>query len=180
VNGEPTIVATHATHGGSLAAGRRHVVWLAAVISFAAVVSVWAVFLRPHFLGGPASYVLVAGTSMKPTLHTGDLVIAMKRPSYSPGDVIVYRVPQGPGKGALIIHRIVGGSSDIGFLTKGDNRQLPDQWNPKGSDVEGKLMLQVPHAGLILLWLRSALGVALLSGLIAFFVIRSGEDEIES
>ncbi|HZC28264.1 MAG TPA: signal peptidase I [Gaiellaceae bacterium] len=176
MNAEPTAALTPPVRRGALIrAGGRHVLWFVAVIAFAAAVSVWAVFLRPQLLGGPASYVLVAGTSMKPTLHTGDLVIAMKQRSYRPGEIIVYHVPSGPGKGSLIIHRIVGGSGQIGYLTKGDNRQQPDQWNPKAQDVDGRLVVHVPRAGLVLLWLRSPLGVAVLAALVAFAVMWSGE-----
>jgi signal peptidase I len=152
----------------------RNLLWMVAVVTFAAAVSAWAVFLRPQVLGGPASYVLVAGTSMKPTLHTGDLVVALKQDSYRAGQIIAYHVPNGPGKGSLIIHRIVGGSGQIGYLTKGDHRQEPDQWNPKAEDVDGRLVLHVPRAGVVFLWLRSPLGVALLAALVAFVVMGSG------
>ena len=175
---EPAAVVTPIPRlGGLVGTVRRHLLWFAAVTTFAAAVSAWALFLRPRFLRGPASYVLVAGTSMKPTLHTGDLVVALKRPAYRVGDIIVYRVPSGPGKGTLIIHRIVGGSAQIGFLTKGDNREQPDQWNPKAEDLDGRLILHVPRAGLALLWLRSPLGVAVLAALVAFFVMRGGKSE---
>jgi signal peptidase I len=178
MNDEPTLVLTPDGRRGALVGGAgRNALWLAAVIMFAAAVSAWALFLRPQVLGGPASYVIVAGTSMKPTLHASDLVIAVKRPSYRVGDIIAYHVPSGPGKGTLIIHRIVGGSTAIGFLTKGDNREMPDQWNPKGKDVDGRLVLRIPRAGLALLWLHTPLGVAVLAALIAFFVMRGTKGE---
>jgi signal peptidase I len=157
--------------------GLRKVVRLTAAIAFIATVSFWALFLRPHFLGGPASYLIVSGTSMDPTLHTGDLVVAVERPSYRVGDIISYHVPSGPGKGALIIHRIIGGSAQIGFLTKGDNRQGPDDWHPKGADVDGQMVLQVPRAGDALTFLHTPLGLAMLSALVAFLVMRSGNGE---
>jgi signal peptidase I len=181
MNGERTAALTPPVRRGTL--GRtvgRHVLWFLAVVTFAAAVSAWAVFLRPQLLGGPASYVLVAGTSMKPTLHTGDLVVALKQRSYRAGQIIVYHVPSGPGKGSLIIHRIVGGSGQIGYLTKGDNRQEPDQWNPKATDVDGRLAVHMPRAGLVVLWLRSPLGVAMLAALVAFVVMQSGERKTAS
>jgi signal peptidase I len=149
---------------------------LALAIAFIAAVAAWAVFLRPQLLGGPASYVIVSGTSMQPTLRNGDLILALKRPSYHAGDVIGYHVPSGPGKGTLIIHRIIGGSGEIGFLTKGDNREGPDDWRPKQADVAGRMVLRVPRAGSAITFFHTPLGMAALAALVALFVMRDGRD----
>jgi signal peptidase I len=153
--------------------GRRSLRLLAA-FAFISTLALWAAFLRPDFLGGRASYVIVSGTSMRPTLHTGDLVLALRRPAYRAGDVIAYHVPDGPAKGALIIHRIIGGSAEIGFLTKGDNRRGPDEWHPKQDEVEGRMVLHVPHAGLLMTFLHTPLGMAVLAALVAFVVMQAG------
>src|SRR5947199_8150681 len=87
----------------------------------------WAHFLRPESLGGNAGYVLVSGQSMEPRYHTGDLVLVERRQSYRPGQVIAYRVPKGdPMAGAQVIHRIIGGDAEHGFVVRGDNRTAPD------------------------------------------------------
>jgi signal peptidase I len=151
---------------------------LVMAFTFIVVVAGWAVFLRPRLFGGPASYVIVSGTSMQPALHTGDLVIALQRPAYHAGEVIAYHVPSGPGKGgALIIHRIIGGSGQIGFLAKGDNREGPDDWRPKQEDVAGRMVLRVPRAGSAMTFLHTPLGMAALAALVAFFVMREGRDD---
>ena len=40
------------------------------------VAAFWFVVLRPQAIGGPASYVLVSGHSMLPTLRDGDVLLA--------------------------------------------------------------------------------------------------------
>ena len=136
---------------------------LALTVLFAAI---WLVFLRPTFLGGPATYVIVSGRSMEPALHAGDLVVARKHESYSLRKTIVYDVPRGePGAGTRVIHRIVGGSEQAGFIVKGDNREGQDPWRPKGEDVVGEMWFHVPRAGIALLYLQTPLGAALVAGL---------------
>ena len=137
-----------------------------------ALLLVWALLLRPTILGGPASYVIVSGKSMQPTLTTGDLVVALNREAYSVGDIVTFRVPDGDaGAGAIVIHRITGGSAGAGYITKGDNRPGPDKWRPKADDVLGERALVIPKAGLPLAWIRTPFGLALAAAIIAFLVI---------
>lgn len=114
-------------------------------------VAAWVALLRPAFLGGDTSYVIVSGTSMEPTLHAGDLVLARRHAAYEPGDVIVYGVrPEGATADKLIIHRVVGGSASSGYVTQGDNRDRRDAWRPTGGDVRGALAVRVPAVGAVL------------------------------
>ena len=118
----------------------------------AAVVVSWFVALRPQRLGGPAGFVLVSGKSMLPTMHTGDLVIVHEHDRYRVGDVVAYRVPKpDPAAGAQVIHRIVGGSAQKGFVVQGDNRTAPDIWHPKDEDVIGSEWVHIPRAGKLVL-----------------------------
>lgn len=108
-----------------------------------------AIFLRPTFLGGDTTYLIVAGKSMEPTYHTGDLVILKRRKAYATGDVIAYRVD-----GGLIIHRVVGGSATRGYSTRGDNRDMRDFWQPKPDSIVGSAVFDVPRAGLLVSQMR--------------------------
>lgn len=66
-------------------------------------------------------------------------------------DVIVYRVPEGePGEGGQVIHRVIGGNADSGYVTQGDNREGPDIWHPRREDVVGTVVVTVPKGGWIL------------------------------
>ncbi len=136
----------------------------------------WFVLLRPAALGGPASYLWVTGVSMQPTLESGDFVVTQKQDHYTVGDVLAYRVPKGePGAGAIVIHRLIGGSPADGFVMKGDNKQLPDEWHPRQDDVVGKLSVAVPGAGKYLQLLRNPTVFApAAAGVVVFLILLGG------
>jgi signal peptidase len=167
-------------HRGKLRDRRRTVpygrlVRFACWTVFVTVIAAWAIFLRPGFLGGRASYVIVAGHSMEPTLHTGDLVVTLRQRSYRRGDVIAYHIgKRQPGAGLLIIHRIVGGSAAVGYMTKGDNRRYRDPWRPKPPDIDGKWTTDVPRFGSVSTFVHTPLGVAFFGALTAFLLLRRG------
>lgn len=75
------------------------------VIPFVAAIAI-ALFIR-FFVGGVTS---VQGSSMVPTLHSGDLLIVNKLPtyteSYKRSDIVVIDAPDEPG--TMYIKRIVG------------------------------------------------------------------------
>lgn len=131
----------------------------------------WAILLRPPVLGGTTSYVIVSGTSMEPGVHAGDLVVVHRQGRYRVGDVVAYRVPlEGPFRGAKILHRVVGGSPEAGFVVRGDNRSSADLWRPRPGDIVGQAWLRLPGVGGLLLRLRSPLVLALLAGSLVFLV----------
>jgi signal peptidase len=142
----------------------------------------WAQYLRPQAFGGSAAYVLVSGKSMLPRYHTGDLVLVEKQATYHVGELIAYRVPKGDAMaGAQVIHRIVGGNAQHGFIVQGDNRTAPDVWHPKPGDIVGAKALRIPNAVFILQFLRSPLLLALLAACFVFVrVLVPGGDEAEA
>ena len=149
---------------------------LAAVV---AALTFWVVALRPVALGGPAEYVMVAGTSMLPSLKTGDVVVVRPQATYHVGDVIAYRIPKGdPAEGGRVIHRVIGGSAERGYTVKGDNRKSADLWHPKNADVIGKVWFRLPLAARLAQFLRSPLFIAsLAAGLIFAMVVGSGRED---
>jgi signal peptidase len=150
---------------------RRLLGWIGAVATIAAVI-VWTLWLRPAWLGGPAAYIYVAGTSMEPTMHTGDLVVTQQAPSYRIGDVVAYPVPEGqPGEGVLVIHRIVGGSASAGYVVQGDNRDAADLWRPTAGEIAGREWIHLPGFATWIAALRSPLALALFAGVVAFLVV---------
>ena len=155
---------------------------LGLALAIAAVVG-WALFLRPQSLGGPAAYVLVSGKSMLPRYHTGDMVLVERKSSYHRGEVIAYRVPKGdPMAGAQVIHRIIGGDAQHGFLVQGDNRTAPDVWRPKPSDIVGVKTFRIPNAVVVLQYLRSPLLLALFAAALVFVRVVGfgGGDKVEA
>jgi signal peptidase len=116
--------------------------------STVAALVIWVVILRPQSLGGPASYIVIRGTSMLPTYQNGDLVIMQSADVYTVGDPVAYRVPSGEiGEGHVIVHRITGGNGTDGFVVQGDNNNAVDPWRPRATDIAGKSWAVVPGAG---------------------------------
>lgn len=127
------------------------------------------------------TYVIVAGQSMEPSLHTGDLVLARRQDGYRRGDVVAYKVPAGePGAASIIIHRIVGGSADDGWVIQGDNKEEPDFWRPTDAQISGKRWLLVPGAGHLLVLLRSPVAFALAASMMVFALVVMPEQPCRS
>lgn len=148
----------------------------------AAVVVFWFVALRPQSLGGPAGFVLVSGDSMLPRMRTGDLVILHEHDRYRKGDVIAYHVPKpDPAAGAQVIHRIIGGSAEKGFVVQGDNRTAPDIWHPKPEDVIGAEWVHIPRLGKVVAWLHTpiAIGAVAAFAVVLWILFSGGDDEDE-
>ena len=131
------------------------------------VASAWFVFLRPSALGGSATYVIVSGSSMLPSLESGDLVVAFDQETYAVGDVIVYRVP---GAGTQIVHRVIGRARGDGYIVRGDNREGQDYWRPYDEEVVGKMSIRLPGVGTALIYMRTTVGVALIAALTTMLV----------
>jgi signal peptidase len=151
---------------------RRRTRTVVEVVVLVAAIGAWALLLRPGSLGGPATYVVVSGTSMEPAFHTGDLVVTRRRRSYAKGDIVAYHVPKGdPGAGRLVIHRVIGGSTRSGYVMQGDNRKSPDLWRPKPADVAGKTWFHIPIRDLGISRLFTPLGLAMAAGALAFLLV---------
>ncbi|MEE8384302.1 MAG: signal peptidase I [Dehalococcoidia bacterium] len=151
-----------------------NLVLLAAVVILAA----WFVLLRPAFLGGPATYVRVTGDSMEPTLDAGDLVLARVQGSYGEGDIVAFRPPRHTGdRSVAVIHRIVGGSPQEGFIMQGDNNEGKDPWLISEGDILGEMWFSAPGGGRLLTMLQSPVVLAALASGVAVFLVLSGGGE---
>ncbi len=111
--------------------------WFAGLI----MAIVFVVLFAPTTVGGPTTYVIVSGTSMSPTFEDGDLVV-VRRGDYAVGDVIAFETGRG-----VVIHRIVGGSGEEGFVMQGDNKEAVDPWQPTGDDIVGEEFAVIPGGG---------------------------------
>jgi len=123
--------------------GLRSAKWVLLVASLGLLAMFW-----PQSLGGAVAYVRVDGHSMDPTFHMGDLAVVRRQAAYRVGDAVAYRIPKGEfGAGAVVIHRLIGGTGVTGYITKGDNKNLPDEWHPKTGDIVGRVRYDVPGFG---------------------------------
>ena len=146
---------------------RRTVRWLLVTASIGVALS-WFFVLRPTSLGGPAGYVLVSGTSMEPTYHTGDLVITQRQGTYERGDIVEFRV-----KNALVIHRIVGGDAVNGFIVRGDNNGVDDGFRPTIERVGAKAWLLLPGIGHLIVVVRDPVPLAICTwGIASVYLLR--------
>lgn len=138
------------------------------------MVALWT-FFAPAQFGGTASYVIVAGASMEPALQQGDLVITRGSPTYQVGDITAYQHPEiGP-----IIHRIIEREGPY-YTLQGDNNDWIDSYEPVDAEILGKAWLHLPGAAQKLLWLRTPLGLTLLSfaiGIMFLISITKGGEE---
>lgn len=135
----------------------------------------WAIFLRPQWLGGPATFVLVRGDSMVPTYANGDFLIAYPQTAYGIGDIVAYKVPAGEvGAGHLVVHRIAAASA-AGFELQGDNNPASDPWTATSADLVGRVVVRLPAVGLVLAFvLQPAIAGGFAAALVVmFFVSRS-------
>lgn len=137
-------MATHEVSGAAGAGLPRRLLGHAsgALWLVGAVVLGW--FLWPSSLGGCTTVTIVSGESMEPTYYTGDLVVS-RCGEVEVGDVIVYQ-PADTG-GARIIHRVIGGSADDGWLVQGDNNDFVDPWEPRAEEILGSPVLHLPQVG---------------------------------
>ena len=126
----------------------------------------WMFLLRPTSLGGPTSYIMIFGNSMKPALNHNDFVLMLKRDTYRVSDIVTFKVQD-----KLVIHRIVGGTAVEGFTVQGDNKQYPDSWHPKEEQIIGSIWLRLPGFGKYLLQLRQPFVFAGLAGILYCILI---------
>ena len=106
---------------------------------------------------------------MEPTLYTGDLAVVRRQSQYEVGDVVAFRVD-----GGAVIHRIVGGDSNSGFVMQGDNNPQIDGWRPVASDISGTMWFHMPEAGTWLARLRSPRNLNLLGAVAVALIVPLG------
>ena len=144
---------------------RRRTRSLITAFWIALLAAIW-VSLAPVQAGGQATYVIVAGQSMEPNFHFGDLVIVHKDTHYQVGDVVAYN---NLDIRHYVIHRIIAEKRGR-YLLQGDNNSWVDNYEPSSSEVLGKLWVHLPHLGIYMQKLREPLFMALFAGLIGSMV----------
>ncbi|MDZ7673788.1 MAG: signal peptidase I [Acidimicrobiales bacterium] len=116
---------------------------------------------------GPVTFITVTGVSMEPGMHTDDVAVMYERGSYGHGDVVAFRASAAPGQsgqGAYVIHRIVGGTGEDGFVMRGDNNDWDDPWTPTSDEIAGERLFVVPGIGSAMRWVAQPMHLAALVG----------------
>jgi signal peptidase I len=145
----------------------RSLIWRIAGV-FAAITILFVAWLElaPSQLGGSVSYVAVVGSSMKPRLHGGDLVLIRSTSEHRVGDITAYRSRD---LGRTVLHRIIR-REGTRYVFKGDNNSYMDPERPVRSQLLGKLWLRIPLAGSALAWVRQPLHASVLAAAVALLL----------
>lgn len=112
----------------------------------------------PSFFGYKPLTVLT--NSMQPKLSAGDMVFVKtkKASDVKVGEIITFKVTETNTK--LITHRVIR-VTDKGFLTKGDNNNVQDNWVVKPADVIGEVSTIIPKAGLVAKFVSGPIGFSI-------------------
>jgi signal peptidase len=102
----------------------------------------------------------VLTNSMKPKISAGDMVFVKtkKASDVKVGEIITFKVTDTDTK--LVTHRVIR-VTDKGFLTKGDNNNVQDDWEVKPNDLMGEVSIIIPKAGLIAKFVSSPIGFSI-------------------
>ncbi|WP_051348515.1 signal peptidase I [Peribacillus kribbensis] len=97
----------------------------------------------------------VLTNSMQPRINAGDMVLVKEKEGsdVKKGDIITFRISDKK----LITHRVYQVTKE-GFVTKGDNNNVKDDWVIKPESLLGQVKFILPKAGLIAKFLASPFG----------------------
>lgn len=105
----------------------------------------------------------VASGSMEKTIHVGSVVVVkqVEPETLQAGDVISFISNDPMFNGKVVTHRIeeVHNESILMFYTKGDANEDRDKTAALGSNVIGKVVLDVPYLGYLLNFMQTKNGV---------------------
>lgn len=139
--------------------------WLQMLLFAVAALAFW-MFLAPSQIGGPLTYAVVHGHSMEPSLHDGDLVVAVRQSSYEVGDTVLY-----DKFGGLVIHELVSGDPVNGWVSRGVNNTWDDAWRVMPGDIKGTYLFSSTTLGSALGWLVERPQAAALAAVLVFVIL---------
>jgi signal peptidase len=133
---------------------KRHRRWLKAgamTLQAAALLLAMAVTLitvLPALFG--ARSLVVAGSSMEPTVPKGSVVFVQPMPPTAAriGDIVTFAADGDPNN--LVTHRVVQVEQDdqgLALRTEGDANNTEDVWRVRANDTVGKVVMWLPAVG---------------------------------
>ena len=116
---------------------------------------------RPPSIFGRSALVVVTD-SMEPTLKVGDIIfINQNVETFEEDDIVTFFMTAG-GERVLNTHRIVGESS-AGFITQGDNEDLPDAIHRTAGELVGTYTgVRIPVLGHVINFATTSVGFFIL------------------
>jgi signal peptidase len=159
----------------------RKLKYIAGIAAISTVVSGYLLtgllmgFTLQGIIAGGSPLMVVSSQSMQPALNYGDLILMKGEivDSVGVGDIIAFNVPSPYDKVAAspTVHRVVeklSQNGEICFKTKGDGNADVDEWIvPAGNVVGVYTQNKVPYVGSLVIFLKSPLGLASLTLVLA-------------
>lgn len=104
-------------------------------------------------VSGIISLRVVATNSMQGTIDQGSLVVSANWLKPQVGDIAIYRQldPSGSAE-QLVVHRVIAGSSENGYIFQGDNNQSADPETVAAGLVVGVVQFWIPGVALLFSW----------------------------
>lgn len=127
-----------------------------------------ALFFVPRIFG--YEVLAVVSGSMEPTIHVGSVVYTKEQPfsEYKVNDIVTYQLSDN----MLVTHRVVDINDDKTELTmKGDANNAIDKTKVNKTNIVGKVYFYLPLLGYLTLYMNSALGIAIICGIIFILLI---------
>jgi signal peptidase I len=151
---------------------------LLATVATLGLIAIASFGLFTAWPGQSVAKVLIVRTgSMEPTLPVGSLVLSIKLPTYTIGDIVTFTHDQ-----RYVTHRIIGQPLS-NYQTQGDANQVADSRLLTDSVIVGKVVLAVPYVDQVVKWFKSkpgfVAGVMLPALLIVLWEIRTIGLELE-
>lgn len=158
---------------------RKQLPPLSSVLSWTGVV-LFGLLIAFITFGGFLTITIVSGNSMLPTYQSGDMLIAVKQAEYAVDDVIVYKPDNLECDRCNIVHRIVGGDEETGWITQGDNNENTDPWMPTSDEIAGKVVQHFSFGEITFFFLSPEFWLMILSIIaVAFMIERAAKLAIQ-
>lgn len=107
--------------------------------------------------------VTVMSGSMEPVISAGDVLIIHDEDEYNAEDIVTFWRDE-----VLVTHRLIE-EREQGWITKGDYNNAVDSQLVQKNQIIGKVIVIIPYLGLVILYLRTPLGI--LTVIILLFIL---------
>jgi len=152
----------------------------------AAIIAVAVIVPLIFFLLYQPRIIVIASSSMRPSLEPGDAVFIVKaRPEeIRVGDIISYVKVVPFASMQIVTHRVIEANNHSNFYffkTKGDANPRPDGWDVSPQEIVGKAVVVLPKLGYVLYYIRANLAAIALTSLgLGFIFIYKEQGDKES
>ncbi|MCX8170870.1 MAG: signal peptidase I [Candidatus Bathyarchaeota archaeon] len=161
------------------ASGRRRLLG-ALEIGLTVAIVLGAYLLVALYLGVSTPLLVVSSPSMVPALNVGDIaiIVGADPSSIRVGDIIAFNLPE-PYSSIMpspVIHKVskvIRENGAVSFRTARENPPGVDPWTIPAEYVIGRCVAKIPYVGLIALFIKTPMGIALLASILIAWILYS-------